>query len=115
MNATNPPAVVKELIERSKRLGSDRRNTNYGGGNTSAKGAVMDPISGDEVEILWVKGSGGDLGTLSTDGLAALRLDQLRSLKKAYRGVEHEDEVHQLLDYCVFGSPGAAPSIDTSM
>jgi rhamnulose-1-phosphate aldolase/alcohol dehydrogenase len=115
MNATNPPAVVKELIERSKRLGSDLRNTNYGGGNTSAKGKVMDPTAAEEIEIMWVKGSGGDLGTLAPDGLAALRLDRLRSLKKVYRGVEHEDEMHQLLDYCVFGSPGAAPSIDTSM
>jgi rhamnulose-1-phosphate aldolase/alcohol dehydrogenase len=115
MNATNPPAVVKELIERSKRLGSDLRNTNYGGGNTSAKGKVMDPTAAEEIEIMWVKGSGGDLGTLAPDGLAALRLDRLRSLKKIYRGVEHEDEMHQLLDYCVFGSPGAAPSIDTCM
>jgi rhamnulose-1-phosphate aldolase/alcohol dehydrogenase len=115
MNARKPSAVVKQLIDRSNRLGSDPRNTNYAGGNTSAKEAVEDPTSGEEVEVMWVKGSGGDLGTLTLDGLAALRLDRLRALKKMYRGVEHEDEMHQLLDYCVFGSPRAAPSIDTSM
>lgn len=115
MNARKPPAVVKQLIDRSNRLGSDPSNTNFGGGNTSAKGALEDPTSGEEVEVMWVKGSGGDLGTLTLDGLAVLRLDRLRSLKKNYRGVEYEDEMHQLLDYCVFGAPGAAPSIDTSM
>lgn len=107
--------VVKQLIDRSNRLGSDRRNTNYGGGNTSAKGVARDPTSGRDERVMWVKGSGGDLGTLTAEGLAVLRLDPLRSLREVYRGVEHEDEMHQLLDYCIFGPQGAAPSIDTSM
>jgi len=80
MNAEQPPAVVQQLIERSRRLGSDPRNTNYGGGNTSAKGVIQDPATGDEVEVMWVKGSGGDLGTLTAAGLSALRLDRVRSL-----------------------------------
>lgn len=115
MNDERVPEVVDRLIERSNRLGADRRNTNYGGGNTSAKGSISDPLSGEEVEVMWVKGSGGDLGTLTASGLSTLRLGMIRSLKDVYRGVEHEDEMHQLLDYCVFGPTGAAPSIDTSM
>ena len=115
MNAETQPSIVRQLIERSNRLGSDPRNTNFGGGNTSAKGLVNDPTSGREVEVMWVKGSGGDLGTLSVGGLAMLRLDRLRSLKDVYHGEEHEDEMYQLLDYCVFGLPGSAPSIDTPM
>lgn len=107
--------IVGQLIERSNRLGADRRNTNYGGGNTSAKGTLADPTSGASVDVMWVKGSGGDLGTLRPEGLSTLRLDRIRSLKKVYRGVEHEDEMHQLLDHCLFGAGGAAPSIDTSM
>ena len=109
------PVVVRQLIERSRRLGSDPRNTNYGGGNTSAKGMIEDPTSGQEVEVMWVKGSGGDLGTITAEGLAALRVDRVRALEKVYRGLEHEDEMQQLLDYCGFGTSGAAPSIDTSM
>ena len=108
-------SIVAELVARSNRLGSDRRNTNYGGGNTSAKGWLVDPTSGDEVEVMWVKGSGGDLGTLTEGGLSILRLDRVRALTKVYRGEEQEDEMHQLLDYCLFGPPSAAPSIDTSM
>ncbi|HVR80371.1 MAG TPA: bifunctional rhamnulose-1-phosphate aldolase/short-chain dehydrogenase [Acidimicrobiia bacterium] len=115
MSDNQVPGPVQELIDRSNRLGADRRNTNYGGGNTSAKGAMTDPTSGTEVEVMWVKGSGGDLGTLQPSGLSTLRLDMVRSLKDVYRGVEHEDEMHQLLDYCSFGPDGAAPSIDTSM
>jgi rhamnulose-1-phosphate aldolase/alcohol dehydrogenase len=115
MNAEQPPAVVQHLIERSRRLGSDPRNTNYGGGNTSAKGVIQDPATGDEVEVMWVKGSGGDLGTLTAAGLSALRLDRVRSLPDVYRGPDHEDEMHQLLDFCGLGPQGAAPSIDTSM
>ena len=107
--------AVKELIERSNRLGSDAANTNYGGGNTSAKGSITDPATGEEVEVMWVKGSGGDLGTLTQAGLSMLRLDRLRALQGVYRGVEHEDEMHQLLDFCGVGPIGAAPSIDTSM
>lgn len=115
MTEEQVPAVVEELIDRSNRLGSDRRNTNYGGGNTSAKGSIADPTSGEPTEVMWVKGSGGDLGTLTRSGLSALRLDRIQSLTEAYRGEEHEDEMHQLLDHCLFGTGGAAPSIDTSM
>jgi len=113
--AAPSPSAVDQLIERSNRLGSDRRNTNYGGGNTSAKAAVGDPVTGDDVDVMWVKGSGGDLGTLTAEGLSALRLDRVRALKQRYVGIEQEDELHQLLDHCAFGSGGAAPSIDTSM
>lgn len=106
---------VAELIGRSNRLGSDPRNTNYGGGNTSAKSLVDDPLSGGRVEVMWVKGSGGDLGTLTPEGLSALIVERLRGLKQVYRGEAHEDEMHEMLDLCRFGAGGAAPSIDTSM
>jgi len=108
-------AEVAELIGRSNRLGSDRRNTNYAGGNASAKGTVTDPVTGEPVELLWVKGSGGDLGTLTAEGLAVLRLDRLRALTGVYPGVEREDEMVAAFDYCLFGKGGAAPSIDTAM
>ncbi|MGH8923355.1 MAG: bifunctional rhamnulose-1-phosphate aldolase/short-chain dehydrogenase [Acidimicrobiia bacterium] len=114
MKSRELPEPAEQLLERSNRLGSDRRNTNYGGGNTSAKGVLTDPATGEDVEVMWVKGSGGDLGTLNAGGLAAIRLKELRGLEDRYQGVEHEDEMHQLLDYCLFGSGGAAPSIDTS-
>ncbi|MFF7361841.1 bifunctional aldolase/short-chain dehydrogenase [Streptomyces sp. NPDC008125] len=103
------------LIARSHRLGSDPRNTNYAGGNTSAKGTGTDPATGGDVELLWVKGSGGDLGTLTGSGLAALRLDRLLALKDVYPGVEREDEMVAAFDYCLHGRGGAAPSIDTAM
>ena len=106
---------VGELLERSNRLGSDPRNTNYAGGNTSAKGTGIDPVTGTPVELLWVKGSGGDLGTLTEAGLAVLRLDRLRSLVDVYPGVDHEDEMVAAFDYCLHGRGGAAPSIDTAM
>ena len=115
MSAGEQPSVVDELIARSNRLGADRRNTNYGGGNTSAKGRLTDPASGSEVEVMWVKGSGGDLGTLTAGGLSVLELDSIRGLRNVYQGEDHEDQMHQLLDYALFGPPGAAPSIDTSM
>ncbi|HWL48564.1 MAG TPA: bifunctional rhamnulose-1-phosphate aldolase/short-chain dehydrogenase, partial [Acidimicrobiia bacterium] len=115
MSAGEQPSVVDELIARSNRLGADRRNTNYGGGNTSAKGRLTDPASGGEVEVMWVKGSGGDLGTLTAGGLSVLELESIRGLLDVYQGEDHEDQMHQLLDYAIFGSPGAAPSIDTSM
>ncbi|NYI03665.1 bifunctional aldolase/short-chain dehydrogenase [Allostreptomyces psammosilenae] len=111
--ATHP--AVAALLERSHRLGADPRNTNYAGGNTSAKGTDTDPVTGGEVELLWVKGSGGDLGTLTAAGLAALRLDRLRSLVNVYPGVEREDEMVAAFDYCLHGRGGAAPSIDTAM
>ena len=110
---TNP--TVNELIARSNRLGSDPKNTNYAGGNTSAKGAETDPVTGKPVELLWVKGSGGDLGTLTEKGLAVLRLDRMRSLDDVYPGVEREDEMVAAFDYCLHGRGGAAPSIDTAM
>ncbi|HZJ08295.1 MAG TPA: bifunctional rhamnulose-1-phosphate aldolase/short-chain dehydrogenase [Trueperaceae bacterium] len=103
------------LLARSNRLGSDRRITNYGGGNTSAKGAVTDPVTGDQTEVMWVKGSGGDLGTLTASGLAVLRLERVRALASVYRGPDFEVEMHQLLDHCLFGTGGAAPSIDTAI
>jgi rhamnulose-1-phosphate aldolase/alcohol dehydrogenase len=110
---TNP--TVAELIARSNRLGSDPRNTNYAGGNTSAKGIDVDPVTGDPVDLLWVKGSGGDLGTLTEGGLAVLRLDRVRALVDVYPGVEREDEMVAAFDYCLHGKGGAAPSIDTAM
>jgi rhamnulose-1-phosphate aldolase/alcohol dehydrogenase len=113
--APQPPPEVAALIERSNRLGSDPRNTNYAGGNTSAKGAVTDPVTGQPAELLWVKGSGGDLGTLTADGLAVLRLDRLRALTGGYPGVEREDEMVAAFDYCLHGRSSAAPSIDTAM
>jgi rhamnulose-1-phosphate aldolase/alcohol dehydrogenase len=104
-----------QLIERSNRLGADPRNTNYAGGNTSAKGTVTDPVTSRPTELLWVKGSGGDLGTLTEAGLAVLRLDRLRALVEVYPGVEREDEMVAAFDYCLHGRGGAAPSIDTAM
>jgi rhamnulose-1-phosphate aldolase/alcohol dehydrogenase len=109
------PAVVTELLTRSNTLGSDPRNTNYAGGNTSATGPVTDPVTGDPVDLLWVKGSGGDLGTLTESGLAVLRLDRLRALTGVYPGVDREDEMVAAFDYCLHGTGGAAPSIDTAM
>jgi rhamnulose-1-phosphate aldolase len=112
MTTTSTPA---ELIARSNRLGSDPKVTNYAGGNTSAKGTATDPVTGEPVELLWVKGSGGDLGTLTEKGLAVLRLDRMRALVDVYPGVEREDEMVAAFDYCLFGTGGAAPSIDTAM
>lgn len=107
--------VAQELVARSNRLGADPRTTNYAGGNTSAKGTATDPVTGDDVELLWVKGSGGDLGTLTEKNLAVLRLDRLRALVDVYPGVEREDEMVAAFDYCLHGKGGAAPSIDTAM
>ncbi len=117
--------VVAELLGRSNRLGSDPRNTNYAGGNASAKGSACDPVTGTPVNLLWVKGSGGDLGTLTAAGLAVLRLDRLRALTGVYPGVDREDEMVAAFDYCLHGlggvagsgpaGHGAAPSIDTAM
>ncbi|MGW0782184.1 bifunctional aldolase/short-chain dehydrogenase [Streptomyces sp. NPDC002913] len=108
-------AEVAALLERAHRIGSDPRNTNYAGGNASAKGTETDPVTGGEAELLWVKGSGGDLGTLTEAGLAVLRLDRVRALKDVYPGVEREDEMVSAFDYCLHGKGGAAPSIDTAM
>jgi rhamnulose-1-phosphate aldolase/alcohol dehydrogenase len=108
-------ATVAALVERSNRLGRDPKNTNYAGGNTSAKGTEVDPVTGEEVELVWIKGSGGDLGTLTESGLAVLRLDRMRALTHVYPGVEREDEMVAAFDYCLHGKGGAAPSIDTAM
>ncbi len=112
MNATS---TIAELIARSNRLGADARNTNYAGGNTSAKGTDVDPVTGAEVDLVWVKGSGGDLGTLKPAGLAALRLDRVRALTDVYPGLDAEDDMVAAFDYCLHGKGGAAPSIDTAM
>ncbi|MDO0973374.1 bifunctional aldolase/short-chain dehydrogenase [Mycolicibacterium frederiksbergense] len=107
--------TVAELIARSNALGSDPKNTNYAGGNTSAKGTDTDPVTGEDIDLLWVKGSGGDLGTLTENGLAVLRLDRMRALVDVYPGVDREDEMVAAFDYCLHGKGGAAPSIDTAM
>ncbi|GAB2584594.1 bifunctional rhamnulose-1-phosphate aldolase/short-chain dehydrogenase [Streptomyces capparidis] len=114
MTTASHPEVAA-LLERAHRLGSDPRNTNYAGGNASAKGTATDPVTGTDVELMWVKGSGGDLGTLTEAGLAVLRLDRLRALAGVYPGVEREDEMVAAFDYCLHGKGGAAPSIDTAM
>ena len=110
---TNKTAAA--LIKRSNRLGSDPRVTNYAGGNTSAKGTEKDPVTGEPVELMWVKGSGGDLGTLTESGLAVLRLDRLRAMVNTYPGIDHEDAMVAAFDYTLHGKGGAAPSIDTAM
>jgi len=108
-------STTAELVARSNALGSDPKITNYAGGNTSAKGTDIDPVTGEPVELLWVKGSGGDLGTLTESGLAVLRLDRIRALKNVYPGVDREDEMVDAFAYCLHGSGGATPSIDTAM
>src|SRR6201985_3187047 len=102
---------VALLIYRSTLLGADLPLTNYGGGKTTAK----DPLAGNPVEVMWIKGSGGDIGTLKKSGLAALYVDRLRSLKNVYRGIEHEDEMVELFNHCIFDLASKAPSIDTPL
>jgi rhamnulose-1-phosphate aldolase/alcohol dehydrogenase len=104
---------VALLIYRSNLLGADLRLTNYGGGNTSCKAMAKDPLTGGETEVMWVKGSGGDLGTLKRGGLAALYVDRLLGLKNIYRGIEHEDEMVELFNRCIYDLSSKAPSIDT--
>ena len=106
---------VALLVYRSNLLGADLRLTNYGGGNTSCKAMAKDPLTGKEVEVMWVKGSGGDLGTMKRSGLAALYVDRLRSLKNVYSGIEHEDEMVELFNHCIFDLASKAPSIDTPL
>jgi len=106
---------VALLIYRSNLLGADLRLTNYGGGNTSCKAMAADPLTGKQTEIMWVKGSGGDLGTLKKNGLAALYVDRLRSLTNIYRGIEHEDEMVELFNHCIYDLNSKAPSIDTPL
>jgi len=106
---------VALLVYRSNLLGADLRLTNYGGGNTSCKAMAKDPLTGAETEVMWVKGSGGDLGTMKRNGLAALYVDRLRSLKNIYRGIEHEDEMVELFNHCIYDLSSKAPSIDTPL
>lgn len=107
--------TARDLVQRSRRLGADPRNTNFAGGNTSAKGVGKDPVSGTNIPLLYVKGSGGDLGTLTEAGLAVLQLNRVRQLVDVYPGIEREDEMVEAFDYCAHGKGGAAPSIDTAM
>ena len=106
---------VALLLYRSNILGSDLRITNYGGGNTSCKVMDKDPLTGEDVEVMWIKGSGGDIGTLKKSGLAALYVERLRNLEKVYRGIEHEDEMVELFNHCIFDLSSKAPSIDTPL
>ncbi|TPL45892.1 bifunctional rhamnulose-1-phosphate aldolase/short-chain dehydrogenase [Mesorhizobium sp. B2-4-6] len=103
------------LVYRSNTLGSDKRVTNYGGGNTSSKVRQKDPLTGEEVEVLWVKGSGGDSASIRLDGFATLYMDKLRAIKGLYRGVEHEDEMVGYLPHCTFNLNPRAASIDTPL
>ena len=106
---------VALLIYRSNLLGADLRLTNYGGGNTSCKAMARDPLTGKETGIMWVKGSGGDLGTLKRSGLAALYVDRLLALKNVYRGIRYEDEMVGLFNHCIYDLNSKAPSIDTPL
>ena len=106
---------VALLVYRSNLLGADLRLTNYGGGNTSCKAMAKDPLTGNETEVMWVKGSGGDLGTMKRNGLAALYVDKLRSLKNVYDGIEFEDEIVELFNHCIYDLTSKAPSIDTPL
>ena len=106
---------VALLIYRSNLLGADLRLTNYGGGNTSCKAMAKDPLTGKETEVMWVKGSGGDIGTFKKSGLAALYVDRLRRLENVYRGIEHEDEMVELFNHCIYDLASKAPSIDTPL
>jgi len=106
---------VDLFIYRSNLLGADLRLTNYGGGNTSVKIKDKDPLTGEEVDVMWIKGSGGDIGTLTRSGCAALYLDRLRALKNVYRGIEFEDEMVALFNHCIFDLASKAPSIDTPL
>lgn len=106
---------VALLIYRSNLLGADLRLTNYGGGNTSCKAMTPDPLTGQPTKVMWVKGSGGDIGTLTKSGLAALYMDRLQALKNVYRGPEHEDEMVELFNHCIYDLASKAPSIDTAL
>jgi rhamnulose-1-phosphate aldolase/alcohol dehydrogenase len=106
---------VALLLYRSNLLGADLRLTNYGGGNTSCRTIEKDPLTGDEVEVMWIKGSGGGIGTLTKSGLAALYVDRLRNLTNVYKGIEHEDEMVELFNHCIYDLNSKAPSIDTPL
>ncbi|MBA8901855.1 bifunctional rhamnulose-1-phosphate aldolase/short-chain dehydrogenase [Phyllobacterium sp. P30BS-XVII] len=104
-----------KLLYRSNLLGADKRITNYGGGNTSAKVLETDPLTGKSVEVLWVKGSGGDVGTIKLDGFATLYMEKLKSLKSIYTGIADEDRMVGFLPHCTFNLNGRAASIDTPL
>ncbi len=106
---------VALLLYRSNLLGSDLRITNYGGGNTSCKTMEKDPLSGESTEVMWIKGSGGDIGTLTRSGLAGLYVERLRHLEKVYKGIDFEDEMVGLFNHCIFDLDSKAPSIDTPL
>ena len=106
---------VALLLYRSNILGADLRITNYGGGNTSCKVWEKDPLTDEDVEVMWIKGSGGDIGTLKKSGLAALYLQRLRHLANVYRGIDYEDEMVELFNHCIFDLSSKAPSIDTPL
>lgn len=106
---------VALLLYRSNLLGADLRLTNYGGGNTSCKATAKDPLTGTDKEVMWIKGSGGDIGTLTRSGLAALYVDRLRNLEQVYRGIDHEDEMVELFNHCIYDLQSKAPSIDTPL
>ena len=103
------------LLYRSNLLGADLRITNFGGGNTSAKVKQQDPLTGEEVEVLWVKGSGGDIGSMQLDGFATLYMDKLLSLKGLYKNRDQEDAMVHALNHCTFNLNPRAPSIDTCL
>ena len=113
--ATRLGDEVGLLIYRSNLLGADLRLTNYGGGNTSCKTMEKDPLNGKQTEVMWVKGSGGDIGTLTKSGLAGLYLNRLKDLKAVYKGMAYEDEMVELLNHCIFELKSKAPSIDTAL
>ena len=106
---------VALFLYRSNVLGADLRITNYGGGNTSCKTVEKDPLTGEEVDVMWIKGSGGDIGTLSRDGIAGLYVDRMNDLKRIYRGLENEDEMVALYYRCLYDLDSRAPSIDTAL
>ena len=106
---------VALFIYRSNLLGADLRLTNYGGGNTSVKITDKDPLTGADSEVMWIKGSGGDVGTLTKSGCAALYLERLLNLENVYRGIEFEDEMVELFNHCIFDLASKAPSIDTPL
>jgi len=106
---------VALLLYRSNILGADLRITNYGGGNTSCKTIEKDPLTGQDTEVMWIKGSGGDIGSLKRSGLAALYMERLHNLTKVYRGLAHEDEMVALFNHCIFDLDSKAPSIDTPL
>ena len=106
---------VALFIYRSNLLGADLRLTNYGGGNTSVKITDKDPLTGQETEVMWIKGSGGDIGTLKKSGCAALYMERLLNLEKVYKGIDQEDEMVELFNHCIFDLASKAPSIDTPL